>query len=312
MTLVSRIKDDMRARISTGSPLPPKLTLKAIAQFYDVSLTPVRDAVALMVKEGILLKKNNGRLAVNPQLIGTAESEEMPPSFHSGPSWVEKIENDLYMRSLKGESGYLREEATAEQYDISRMRIRHVFNRLAGRGLIEHVPRCGWLIRGFDESDMEAYLQVRELLEVKALELSHNHLDADELRQMLAENQTDFVIRESRLNNDLHRYLVNCSGNRFIQEFFEQSASSYYLKLFELVGLQMEVMEEMAGQHRAILTALIEKDWERAQHELVNHIRAQKGVMVELFGRLRQNNASDHSDVPKHDSSEALDGTMRN
>ena len=77
---------------------------------------------------------------------------------------------EVIRKSLEGEGAYLREEATAERFGVGRTAIRQAFLHLAGRGLIVHVPRCGWRVRAFDQADMVAYLEVREVLEIKALD----------------------------------------------------------------------------------------------------------------------------------------------
>ena len=95
---------------------------------------------------------------------------------------------EVIRKSLRGEGDYLREEATAERFGVGRTAIRQAFSQLAGRGLIVHVPRCGWRVRAFDEADMAAYLEVREVLENKALALARPHLVDVDLRRMLAGN----------------------------------------------------------------------------------------------------------------------------
>src|SRR5690606_12184813 len=101
----------------------------------------------------------------------------------------DEISGDLVRLSLEGKPVYLREEVTAEKYDISRSAIRNIFHRLAGEGILDHIPRRGWRLRPFRQVDLQAYIEVRESLELKALDLSIERLDQFELRRMLEANQ---------------------------------------------------------------------------------------------------------------------------
>ena len=65
-------------------------------------------------------------------------------------------------------------------------------------------------LRTFDEADMAAYLEVREVLEKKALALARPHLVEADLRCMLDGNTSS--ASEPRIDNSLHGYLVESWG----------------------------------------------------------------------------------------------------
>ena len=66
MRLSEFIKEDLKNSITSTGSLPARPSLPALAQHYQVSLTPVRAAVRELVRESYLQKGKNGRLAVNP------------------------------------------------------------------------------------------------------------------------------------------------------------------------------------------------------------------------------------------------------
>lgn len=292
-TLSASIARDLRRRLAESAPGPadPELTLTALARHYGVSLTPVREAVAALVDQGVLLRSADGRVAPNPAGVPPlqADSEDAPapePTTSHGPGPADDLESALAMEaiqlSLHGRSDYLREEATAARHGVGRSVIRQVFSRLAGRGLIEHVPRCGWRVRAFDARDLAAYLDAREALELKALDLARPHLDPDDLRRMLAGNAPSGDA-ELRLDNQLHAYLVERSGNPYIREFFERHGP-YFSTLLDHAAPAASLSRTMARQHRQILRALLARDWPAARRALARHIRAQRPV-VERFLR---------------------------
>ncbi len=179
----------------------------------------------------------------------------------------------------------MREQATARRLALGRTAVRHAFGRLAGKGLLEHVPRCGWRVRTFDAADLEAYLEAREALELKALDLARPRLVNEDLQRMLRGN-SPAAGRRGRLDNRLHAYLVEKARNRYLADFFERHGL-YYTTLLDHAAPAAQVVAEMARQHRAILRALLAQDWPRARRRLRHHIRAQRPIIELLLARLK-------------------------
>jgi DNA-binding GntR family transcriptional regulator len=284
-TITTFIKQDLKARLRAGEGLPEKLTLTALSDHYRVSLTPVRLAVRELVDEQVLLKQANGRMAVNPVALATEMAVPFPTLPEAARAVDARLTAEIIRLSLEGRAELIREEATADRLGIGRTVLRQALNRLAGQGLIEHLPRRGWRARPFDVSEMEAYLQVRECLELKALDLAWPHLDPDDLRRMLIGNRP----QGPRLNNDLHGYLIEKAGNRYIREFFERHGI-YYTTLFDHAAPELNVVQAMARQHRAILKALLALDRRAARRALVRHIRAQGPIVRRLLQQVEGRN----------------------
>ena len=282
MKLSEFIKEDLKNSIAATGSLPARPSLPALAQHYQVSLTPVRAAVRELVSESYLLKGRNGRLAVNPGHPGNGKEVVEPPPERPR-DWEAVLSEEILRLSLEGCDGYLREEATAEKHGIGRTVVRQAFIRLAGSGLVEHVPRCGWRVRTFRFEDMRAFLEVREVLELKALDLARPRLDAQILREMLRGNPASRKKRPPTLDNRLHQYLVDQAQNRFIEGFFSQPIVQYYQALFDHAAPATSVVARMARQHRDILRALIAQDWPAAREALSEHIRSQQKVVRQLM-----------------------------
>lgn len=276
MSTISKfIARDLAERLR--APLPAdELTLHRLAAHYRVSPTPVRQAVRVLLGEGVLRRDENGRLAVGNALPYESASASLPASA----DWESDLVQEILRRSLTGSGGdYLREEAMARRFGVGRTVLRQAFSRLAGKGLLEHVPRCGWRVRTFDEADLEAYLVAREALELTALDLARDRLDPDELRAMLENNTA------AHLDNRLHRYWIDRADNPYIRDFFDRHGL-YYTALFDFAAPEADVLSEMADQHRAILTALLDRDWEQAKRALADHIRSQRPIVKRLLARL--------------------------
>lgn len=286
MTMAGYIAADLRRRLGGRQP-PPPLTLQALAAEYEVSLTPVRAAIRQLLAEGLLQRRNNGRLSIGrrrpPRPRGAAPLPDRPSVLSQ--TLQRQAAADVVAHSLRGQACFLREEEAAARYGVGRTALRQAFHRLAGQGLLEHVPRHGWQVRPFDERDMLAYLEVRETLERQALALAYPRLERPRLEVILAGNLPRPPAE--RLDNSLHRYWIELSGNRYIAAFFAQHGV-YYTALFDQAALDAHVVAEMAAQHRAILEALLAERLPAAQEALSVHIRSQAPVVRKLLAQVQQ------------------------
>ena len=221
-----------------------------------------------LIEEKYLEKADNGRLAIRRK----------PPTGEVSPprepiDWGTVIANDLVHLSLEGVPVLLREETTAEKYGIGRSTVREIFLRLAGRGVLRHLPRRGWQLRPFRQEDLDAYIAMRVTLEVMALDLAWPRLVDEELqaihdRNLLPESPNDRPI----VDNSLHAYLIEQSKNPFIADFFDRHGA-YYNVLFDYESLDRDALMQAVQQHREILAALLRRDRSAAERALLNHIR---------------------------------------
>lgn len=275
MSITAYIKRDLQSRLSTGRELPAELTLESLSEHYEVSFTPVRAALKELVAEGWLQKGKNRRLSP----ASTAPERCVSPASASDPlpepprDLMEVIEQDLVRLSLQGAAVQLREEAAAQRYGVSRSAVRNVFHRLAGAGLLEHLPRRGWQVRPFRQSDMHAFLEVRELLELKALELARPHISPERIQALLDNNQFPQTDDDWPLiDNSLHAYFIELADNPYIRDFFQRHGR-FYDMLFDWEDQDRQTAIETVRQHREILEAVLRRDWPGARKSLAWHIR---------------------------------------
>ena len=282
MMIAAYIKNDLAARLKSGREPPVQLTLDSLAMYYNVSFTPVRTAVAELIDEGLLRKGANRRLtacvqaAADGSKCGALKLPEPPRDP------FESVAGDLVQLSLQGESIYLREEATAEKYGISRSAIRNILHRLAGEGILDHIPRRGWRLRPFRQDDLQSFVEMREALELKALELAAPKLDAEELRRMLDANQLSASPEEPPLIDEaLHEYFIAQAGNAYIRDFFERQGR-YYRLLFKWEDHDPGTAISTVLQHREILSALLDGNVPAARSALSHHILNNHPVLSQI------------------------------
>ncbi|MBL8853893.1 MAG: FCD domain-containing protein [Planctomycetaceae bacterium] len=146
--------------------------------------------------------------AAPPAAPDTAQSAvSVPTSASHGPTFVSILDfemkwsqmdwkdgvrrgmiEEIVRLSLQGHTTFLREQIWSDRLRIGRGVLRQILSELAGLGFVEHVARRGWQVRPFDTQAMLQYLEIREVLELHALELAKDRLDPDRLRVMLAGN----------------------------------------------------------------------------------------------------------------------------
>jgi DNA-binding GntR family transcriptional regulator len=294
MSLADLVFEDLAARLESREPLPCKLTFSSLAKHYKVSVTPVRTAVKQLVDEGYLKVLGTGRLQISENPPQPRKGRRLSPPAPP-PDYEALIRADLIQRSLLGDERYIREAAAAEKYGIGRTVLRPIFSRLAGQGLLEHVPRRGWRVPPFDKKDLCDFVEVREALELTALEEARSKLKKEDLQQFLDGNRPGGDMQMGALNNNLHSYWIKLSGNRYIIDFFERQ-TLYYRTLFDYAAPEAHVVDEMAAQHREILQALIEDRWRDAKIALVRHIRDQKPVVQQLMEKIQSSARKPASD----------------
>jgi DNA-binding FadR family transcriptional regulator len=130
-------------------------------------------------------------------------------------------------------------------------------------------------------------LQVREILELKALELAAEKLEIKMLEKFLAYNAP----AEKKVDNSLHNYIIEKSANRYIKDFFNHYGK-YYEILFACEDMDSSSVATAAAQHRKILTALINRNYRHAKAALSEHIHTNHDVLntqPSLIIKLAQN-----------------------
>jgi len=284
MKLASRIEKDLSAQLLSNSLSCP-LTMDGLSRHYGVSYTPVRKALNGLIEEGLIRKKENGRLepvaTCKPLTLErrSFEIEDLPdPNI--------EITRELVELSLSGKDVFVREESTARKHGLSRSSLRQIFLKLAGEGLVLHIPRRGWQVKPFRQKDLQSFIEVREVMELKALELAQLKLSKPEAKQRLQEIKASNQISKNgkvkvRIDNSLHQYLLELADNPYLDDFFQRHGK-YYSILFEWEGGNENAAIQAVHQHHAIIDALINEKWAQARTELSEHLRTNHPVLQEI------------------------------
>jgi DNA-binding GntR family transcriptional regulator len=281
MKITDVIENDLKSRIERGIDYPQNVTLNGLSEIYKVSLTPVRSAVNSLIKQNYIIKQSNGRLDINKKKVGCAKTSTVKIKLK--PKTDELLLKHILKQSLKGSEVFLREEACAERYGVGRTVIRGIFNHFATHGVIAHVPRCGWKVHSYSHEDMCSFLEIREIMEVKALNLAKGNIDLGKIESFISKNQLDG--KEQLIDDDLHEYFIECSGNRYIRGFFDKQGL-YWSALFNYAAPETASVTTMANEHCDILNAILHNDWTQARKAVSQHVRSQEPIISTLIEKL--------------------------
>ena len=152
-------------------------------------------------------------------------------------------------------------------------------SRLAGRGVLQHHPRKGWIVTPVNLQDLEEYIEIREALEITALKRSFHLLKQDVLMSIRNGNVPG---SSPRLDNSLHQYIVATSNNKYIADFFERYGLFFSI-LMDHAAPETQLVSEMASQHNCIIESILANDLESAITHLRDHIRSQIPIVTKLM-----------------------------
>ncbi|GIW92886.1 MAG: GntR family transcriptional regulator [Pirellulaceae bacterium] len=182
----------------------------------------------------------------------------------------------------------------AERFAVSHTPIREALIALAGMGVLDWLPNRGAVVRSVGRREVEEICQVRRLLECAATRRACGGIglvELERLRQTFLElQQVDvhrltprqarrFIDRARAADNALHDLIAASCGNSFLAQELERLKLLF--RVFRDVAWQQEDarhdyrrLATEAGEHLAIVEALLRNDPRQAAQAMSAHIRS--------------------------------------
>lgn len=124
---------------------------------------------------------------------------------------------------------WLRQEALAQELDVSQITVRDALNRLVGEGLAVRLPYKGVRVVALSPEDLKDIYDMRKLLEGLAAEAAAEHITEEELARMrellpdtVVSADPDSVPRARIANREFHEIVVQVSRRRFLARVLRQ------------------------------------------------------------------------------------------
>ncbi len=235
------IERQVVAAIETGRLLPGTvLTEEPIARAFGTSRTPVRTALAELLRAG-RLERFDGRgfvvaggggptrRPVTPEVLGLAGGVPPEPQPMASVRIAEDFEDTL-ARALPFGLWRINEQAAAKHYDVSRTVIRELLSRFQDRGLVGKDGRSHWVVGPLTARGIAHYFAIRRQLEPLALAESGPRMPGLRIEAMwrrieaaLDERETISAETTEGLETDMHVDLLSRSPNPHLLRMIGQS-----------------------------------------------------------------------------------------
>ena len=196
----------------------------------------------------------------------------------------EKLKEMILTNELRpGEK--LLQEKLAVQLGVSRTPLLKAMQMLEFDFLVESIPRRGMFVKKLSVEDMREIYEVREGIESVAVSLVVDRITKHQLAQ-LKEVWKPFtgqkpINREEYQKADerFHALLLEFSGNKILKKTYTSS-------LIQARIVQMGLMrppEETLPEHLQLVQAIDERDRDKADKVLKNHLRKSKELIENNF-----------------------------
>ncbi len=166
--LALRIANDIVAQIGMGELEPGShLATEALATRFDVSRSPVREALALLSSKGLIENRRHRGFFVLPVASANGESVIEPLAPMADEPYYLFAEDWLHDRIGADQT----EQAIRDRYGLSRAQAQELLLRAATEGWAEPKPGYGWKLRQVAKTAeaFEAIYRFRAVIEPAAL-----------------------------------------------------------------------------------------------------------------------------------------------
>ncbi len=273
LKLANRIVEGARLQ---ALPEGRHLVEQALADAFNVSRSPVREALKLLERDGIVaFRPNRGFFLALP----ASEIRDLSldaPVFAEEEKYFQIAEDRIHGKL----QGPVSEAELMSRYGISRVKLMKILVRMSQEGWVERRPGHGWDFLPILDSveALDQGLRFRLLVEPAALLEPTYRVDPVLFAALRKELEAldrkpidaKFSFEMFELGARFHEQIVACSGNRFFLE-----AVRHVNRLRRLIEYKVEVTENrLLGfrEHMEILTLLEENRVVEASDLLREHL----------------------------------------
>jgi DNA-binding GntR family transcriptional regulator len=267
----------VEAAVTGAWPAGARVTEQDLAQTLAVSRTPVRAALRLLARHGVVkARPNRGHVLARP---GTDLAGFRLPAQAS----AEGMLHDALIRDrLAGRVGSeLVQSDVSRRYGVGLPLVQRAVVRLEQEGLVRRAGwRCDFVPSLDTEHSRRASYELRLMLEPPALLVPGFHADP-ELIERLVEEHTQLSARPDLAQEDpaqvfeidarFHEAIAGCSGNLFVLNAVrQQNALRRLLELGSYADRARIVV--WCREHMAIVSAIAANDMAMASRLMRRHL----------------------------------------
>jgi len=197
----------------------------------------------------------------------------------------QKIYDHLREQLLSGEIPpfqHLIETKIAKEIGTSRTPVREALHSLEREGLIESIPRVGYVVKPINEAEVEEICEIRAAIEGVAarwaMEKAPQKL-IEELRKNISVSEENAVHADPKTFIDLdaqfHEIIARQSGSKRLQEWAQTLRRHMLRYRTQSIYLIDNVLRAIQG-HKGILEAIEKGDLEEVNRAIKSHLEQSK------------------------------------
>lgn len=204
-----------------------------------------------------------------------------------GASLSDQLVAVLQRRVLSGEvpvGTWLRHEALAEEFGVSRTPVREALRILTSQGFVTISPNRGAQVNGLSGRDIREIGQVRGELEGLAATLACDRIDDeqtkrmarswDSFRESLDQPQEVQAERWMRANDEFHSVILEAAGNHHLTLTIRELGRRLPHNIsFAAYAGNSRLIKKNLAEHEAIAKAILRQEHELARRLMSEHIR---------------------------------------
>ena len=200
-------------------------------------------------------------------------------------SMRQKIYDHLREQLLNGEippHQHLIEAKIAKEIGASRTPVREAFHSLELEGLIESIPRVGYVVKPIKEAEVEEICEIRTAIEWIAARWAMENTPQkliDELRENISVSEEKATHGDPRAFIDLdaqfHEIIARHSGSKRLQELSQTLRRHMLRYRVQSIYLIDNVLMAIQG-HKGILEAIEKGDLEEVNRAIKWHLEQSK------------------------------------
>jgi DNA-binding GntR family transcriptional regulator len=176
------------------------------------------------------------------------------------------------------EHTHLVQNQLAEQLQVSRTPVRDALLQLSQEGVVKAVGARGFLVEDLTPRDILDVYEIRLSLEVSAAVAAVAQVRSSDIRRLEELNESiaqagDQIERAYELNQEFHSLLVDLSPNRLVKRILNDLWDlPVSRRVFQRHLTKSFDAEAMADGHKAIITAVNERNAEALRNALTAHL----------------------------------------
>ncbi|MGY5957392.1 GntR family transcriptional regulator [Kosakonia sp. BK9b] len=276
-SLTERISDKIISMIDGGMLSPgAHLSVPKLAENFDVSRSPVREALLFLEFKGILNQQKNRGFFVNDDYQPQAHVSNLRNTDGDLPKEYYKIAEDWLQDNIEAE---VTEQYLLRTYDLSKTQLNIILSRAMSEGWVERKQGYGWrfLPVAKTKQALEQIFSFRMVIEPMAILEPTYKAPQDKVAELKKELQ---MLLDSGIEK-LSPALLQLAGYRFHETLISFSNNPYF-----------EISLRNVNRMRRLLDYRIMDDRGRYYAEVKDHLHIleliESGQLIEASYTMKQ------------------------